>query len=148
MPSFLLTGHLSTLEDLDEASERVSGAMAQRRTAHQAALALLDTLPGVGQRAAQSLIAEIGPDMRHFPSAQPRAAWAGMGPGSHESAGKRRSGKTRKGTRWLRQVLVAMAHVASKTQPTYLAAQDKRIAARRGKKRARMAGGHTVLTIV
>ena len=71
-----------------------------------------------------------------------------MCPGHHESGGKRLSGKTRKGSRWFRQVLVEIAHVASKTKHTYLAAQDKRIAARRGKKRALIAVGHTILIIV
>ena len=86
--------------------------------------------------------------MSRFPSAKHLASWAGMCPGNHESGGKRLSGKTRKGNRWLRQVLVEIAHVASKTKNTYLAAQYKRIAARRGKKRALMAVGHTILTIV
>ena len=146
--SFLLTEHLSTLEYLDEAIERVSGEIAQRRTADQEAIALLDTMPGVGQRAAEILIAEIGSDMRRFPSAKHLASWAGMCPENHERGGKRLSGRTRKGHRWLRQVLVEIAHVASKTKNTYLAAQDKRMAARRGKKRALIAVGHTVLTIV
>jgi transposase len=71
-----------------------------------------------------------------------------MCPGNHESGGKRLSGKTRKGNRWLRQILVEIAHVASKTKNTYLAAQYRRIAARRGKKRALIAVGHTILIIV
>jgi transposase len=146
--SFLLTEHLSTLEYLDESIARVSGEIDQRLTADQEAIALLDTIPGVGQRAAEILIAEIGSDMSRFPSAKHLASWAGMCPGNHESGGKRLSGKTRKGNRWLRQVLVEIAHVASKTKNTYLAAQYKRIAARRGKKRALIAVGHTVLIIV
>jgi transposase len=146
--SFLLTEHLSPLEPLDEAIARVRGEMAQRLTADQEAIALLDTIPGVGQRAAEMLLAEIGSDMRRFPSAKHLASWAGRCPGNHESGGKRLRGRTRKGNRWLRQVLVDMAHVASKTTHTSLAAQYKRIAARRGKKRALIAVGHTVFTIV
>ena len=146
--SFLLTEHLTTLEYLDEAIARVSTEIDQRLTAEQEALALLDTIPGVGQRAAEILIAEIGTDMSRFPSAKHLASWAGMCPGNHESGGKRLSGKTRKGSRWLRQILVEIAHVASKTKNTYLAAQYRRIAARRGKKRALIAVGHTILTIV
>jgi transposase len=146
--SFLLTEHLSIVDTLDEAIERVSGEIDQRLTADQEAIALLDTIPGVGQRAAEILIAEIGTDMSRFPSAKHLASWAGMCPGNHESGGKRLSGKTRKGNRWLRHVLVEIAHVASKTKNTYLAAQYKRIAARRGKKRALIAVGHTILTIV
>ena len=146
--SFLLTEHLSTLEDLDEAIARVSGEIDQRLTADPEAIALLDTIPGVGQRAAEILLAEIGSDMSRFPSAKHLASWAGMCPGNHESGGKRLSGKTRKGNRWLRQILVEIAHVASKTKNTYLAAQYRRIAARRGKKRALIAVGHTILIIV
>src|SRR5499426_3854829 len=146
--SFLLTEHLSTLEYLDEAIKHVSAEIDQRLMAEREAIALLDTIPGVGQRAAEILIAEIGTDMSRFPSAKHLASWAGMCPGNHESAGKRLSGKTRKGSRWLRQILVEIAHVASKTKNTSLAAQYKRIAARRGKKRALIAVGHTILTIV
>ena len=146
--SFLLTEHLSTLEYLDEAIARISAEIDQRLMAEQEAIALLDTIPGVGPRAAEMLIAEIGTDMSRFPSAKHLASWAGMCPGNHESGGKRLSGKTRKGSRWLRQSLVEIAHVASKTKHTYLAAQYRRIAARRGKKRALIAVGHTVLTIV
>jgi transposase len=145
--SFLLTEHLSTLEYLDEAIARVSGEIDQRLTAEQEAIALLDTIPGVGQRAAEILIAEMGTAMGRFPSAKHLASWAGMCPGNHESGGKRLSGKTRKGNRWLRQILVEIAHVASKTKNTYLAAQYKRLAARRGKKRALIAVGHTVFII-
>lgn len=146
--SFLLTEHLSLLEYWDEAMARVSDAIDQRLTADHEASALLETIPGVGQRAAESLIAESGTDMSRFPSAQPLAAWAGMSPGNHESGGKGWSGKTRKGKRWLRPLLVDMAPVASQTTNTYLAAQYRRIAARRGKQRALIAVGHTILTIV
>jgi transposase len=146
--SFLLTEHLSMLESLDEAIARVSGEIDQRLVADQEAVALLDTIPGVGQRAAEILIAEIGTDMNRFPSAKHLASWAGMCPGNYESGGRRLSGKTRKGSRWLRQVLVEIAHVASKTKNTYLAAQYRRLAVRRGKKRALIAVGHTILTIV
>ena len=146
--SFVLTEHLSPLEYLDEAVARVSTEIDQRLTADQEAIALLDTIPGVGPRAAEILIAEIGTAMSRFPSAKHLASWAGMCPGHHESGGKRLHGKTRKGSRWRRQILVDIAHVAAKTNNTYLAAQYRRIAARRGKQRALIAVGHTVLTIV
>jgi transposase len=135
------------LESLDEAMARVSGDIDQRLGADQEAVALLDTIPGVGQRAAEILMAEIGTDMPRFPSAKPLASWAGRCPGHYESGGRRLSGKTRKGRRWLRQGLVDIAHGASKTQHTSLAAQYRRIAARRGKTRALMAVGHTIFTI-
>jgi transposase len=144
---FLLTEHLSHIDYVDEAIDRVSQAIEEHLADEQEAIALLDTIPGVSQRTAEILIAEIGTDMSRFPSAKHLASWAGMCPGQHESAGKRLSGKTRKGSRWLRQVLVEIAHVAAKTKDTYLAAQYRRIAARRGKKRALVALGHTVLGI-
>ncbi len=116
--------------------------------AEQEAMALFDTIPGGSPRTAEILLAEIGTDMRRFPKAKHLASWAGMCPGHHESTGKHLSGKTRKGRRGLRQVLVEAAHVAAKTTQTYLAAQYQRIAARRGKKRALLAVGHTILVIV
>ena len=146
--SFLLTEYLSQIDYLDEAIARVSAMIAQHLEAEQEAIALLDTIPGVSQRTAEILLAEIGTDMARFPSAKHLASWAGICPGHDESGGKRLSGKTRKGRRWLRQVLVEAAHVAAKTKQTYLAAQYRRIAARRGKKRALIALGHTILIIV
>jgi transposase len=115
--------------------------------AHEA-IAVLDTMPGVRQRRAEILLAAIGTEMTRFPNATPLASWAGMCPGHDASGGKRLSGKTRTGRRWLRQVLVEVAHGAAKTKQTYLAAQYQRIAARRGKKRALIALGHTMLVIV
>jgi transposase len=146
--SFLLTEYLSQIDYLDDAIARVSTMIAQHLEAEQEAVALLDTIPGVSQRTAEILLAEIGTDMARFPSAKHLASWAGMCPGHYDSGGKRLSGKTRKGSRWLRQVLVEAAHVAAKTKQTYLAAQYRRIAARRGKKRALIALGHTILIIV
>jgi transposase len=108
----------------------------------------LTTIPGVEQRTAETVIAEIGTDMNQFPTADHLASWAGMCPGNNESAGKRKSGRTTKGSRWLRQVLTQAAWAASHTKDTYLSAQFRRLAARRGKKRALVALGHTLLVIV
>ena len=146
--AFLITEHLSQLDYLEEAVERVSAEIAQRLADEQAALELLDTIPGVGQRAAEIILAEIGTDMARFPSAKHLASWAGMCPGNKESGGKRLSGKTRKGNPWLRQVLIEVAHAASKTKDTYLSAQYRRLATRRGKQRALVALGHTILVMV
>lgn len=105
-------------------------------------------IPGVGRRIAEVVLAEIGTNMKQFPTSEHLASWAGMCPGHHESAGKRQSGKTRKGSPWLRAALVEAGWAASHTKDTYLSAQAKNIARRRGQKRACIAVGHSILTIV
>jgi len=107
----------------------------------------LVTIPGVDQRTAEVLVAEIGTDMERFPSAGHLASWAGMSPGNDQSAGKRRSGRTTKGDWWLRAALTQAAWAASHTKGTSLSAQYHRLAKRHGKKRALVALGHTLLTI-
>jgi transposase len=108
----------------------------------------LATIPGVDRRTAETVIAEVGADMGQFPSADHLASWAGMSPGNNESAGKRKSGRTTKGSRWLRQMLTQAAWAASHTKGTYLSSHYRRLAARRGKKRALVALGHTLLVII
>jgi len=112
------------------------------------AIGRLETIPGIDRRAAQNIVAEIGADLKPFKSAGQLASWVGICPGNHESAGKRRSGRTTKGNSWLRVTLVQCAWAASHTKNTYLSAQYKRLAVRRGKKRALEAVGHTLLGIV
>ncbi len=108
-------------------------------------VALLDTIPGVDKRTAELLIAEIGPDMAQFPTHRHLASWAGMCPGQNESAGKRGSGKTRKGSKWLRSGLVEAAKSVTRTKGSYLAAHYHRIKGRRGHARATVATGHSIL---
>ncbi len=108
----------------------------------------LATIPGIDERAAENILAEIGLDMDQFPSAGHLASWTGMCSGNRESAGKRQSGKTTKGNRWLRATLVQCAWAASHTKHTYLSAQYRRLASRRGKKRALVALGHTLLVMI
>lgn len=141
----LLLEHVRHLEDLiDQLGGRIDTVLAPR----DEAAARLDTIPGVDRRTAEILVAEVGTDMTPFPSADHLASWAGMCPGNNESAGKRRSGKTCRGSRWLKTALVQAAWAASHTKGSYLAAQYRRLAARRGKKRALVAVGHTILVIV
>ena len=107
----------------------------------------LITIPGVDRCTAEVFVAELGIDMRVFPTSGHLASWAGVCPGNNRSAGKARSGRTTKGDRWLRRALTQAAWAASHTKETYLSAQYRRLAARRGKKRALVALGHTILVI-
>jgi transposase len=144
---FLVAEQLAHVDYLDEAIERVSAEVRGRLRPFEAAVERLDTIPGVGRRTAEVLVAEVGTDLGRFPTAAHLASWAGLCPGQHESAGKRHSGKTRKGNRWLRAALVEAAQAASRARNSYLAAQYRRLAARRGRKRAAVAVAHTILTI-
>jgi transposase len=111
------------------------------------ALALWQTMPGVDRVTACCLVAEIGVNMNQFPTAQQLASWAAICPGNHESAGKQKSGKTRDGNKWLRRTLCQAAWAVSRKKNCYLSSQFKRIAARRGPKRALMAVAHSMLMI-
>jgi transposase len=112
------------------------------------AAARLATIPGVAARSAEVIVAEIGPDMAKFPTAGHLASWAGLGPGNDQSAGKRRSGRTTKGSRWLRTMLVQVAWAASHTVGTILAATYRKAVKRLGKKKALVALGHKILRII
>jgi transposase len=108
----------------------------------------LTTIPGINRDAAAKVVAELGVDMSVFPTEGHAASWVGLCPGNNESAGRQRSGRTTHGNRWLRQVLVQCAWAASHTKNCYLAAQYRRLAARRGKKKALVAVAHTLLEII
>jgi transposase len=107
----------------------------------------LDAIPGVDHRVAEVLLAEVGADIKPFPSDQHLSSWAGMCPGNEESAGKRRRRRITPGNRWLKQTLAQAAWAASHTKKTYLASQYRRVAGHRGKKRALIAVGHSMLVI-
>jgi transposase len=145
---FLVAQQLAHIDFLDEAIAQVSTEIDQRLSpAEQEAIPQLDTIPGVGPRIAEIILAEVGAEVSHFPSAAHLASWAGMCPGNNESAGKRLSGKTRKGSKWLRTALGEAAQAAGRSEKTYLGAQFRRVATRRGKKKAAVAVGHTILVI-
>ena len=144
---FLIAQQLAHIDFLDETIEQLSAEIAERMRPFGEAIERLETIPGVGRRTAEAILAEIGPEMSRFPTYRHLASWAGMCPGNNESGGKRRSGKTTKGDPWLRAALVEAAHAAGRTRNTYLSAQYRRLASRRGKKRAAVAVGHTILVI-
>jgi len=145
--ALLLAEMLARIDHLDETICRLSQEVARRRAPFSPLLALLKTIPGVSTRVAEVLLAEIGTDMGRFPTAGHLASWAGLCPGTGESAGKHFSGQTRKGSRWLRMALVEAAKAASPTKGTYLAAQYARLKRRRGHKRATIAVAHAILVI-
>ena len=145
---FLLSEHLSHIDYLDGAIAHFSDEITQRLQVEEETLARLDTIPGLSRRSAENLVAEIGLDLTRFPTAKHLASWAGMCPGNYQSAGHSKPGKTRKGNRWLRQVLIEAAHGAASTKHTYLGALYHRLSARRGKKKALVAVGHAILEIV
>ena len=107
----------------------------------------LDAVPGVDRRVAEVWLAEVGADMNPFPTDENLASWAGMCPGNEESAGKRKRRRITPGNRWLKRTLAQAAWAASHTKNSYLASQYRRLAGRRGKKRALIAVGHSMLVI-
>src|SRR3954452_22776659 len=137
---------LAHIDFLDEAIERLSDAIAQQIAPYARQCELLMTIPGVKQRTAEVLIAEIGVDMSAFPNAKHLASWAGMCPGNDQSAGKRRSGRPRKGAKWLRATLTEAALAAARPKNTYLAAHYQRLRGRRRHTKAVTAVGHSILT--
>jgi transposase len=143
--SFMVSQHLGHLDYLDEAIESLSGRIEEALRPFAVQTRRLDSIPGVAQRTAEVLIAEIGVDMRQFPTAQHLASWAGLCPGQNESAGKRKSGRTRPGNRWLRMALIEAASTAARTRQTAFAARYHRIARHRGHKKAVVAVAHAML---
>jgi transposase len=129
------------VKTLDERIETVVSPL------EKSAVQMLDEVPGLDRRAAQNVVAEIGTDMGRFATAGHLASWAGLCPGNNQSAGKRRSGRMREGNRWLKATLNQCAWAASRKKDSYFAAQHRRLASRRGVKRATMAVAHTQLCI-
>lgn len=148
--ALLLRMHLDHIDGLSASIERLDAEIDRLMLPFKAAHDRLQTIPGIGKRAGEVIIAEIGVDMSRFPTAGHLASWAGMCPGNHESAGKRRSGKARKGDAALRAALIESAWAAARTR-TYPGSQYRRLARRFGKKgeaKAVFAVGHTLLVIV
>ena len=136
---------LAHIDFLDEAILELSAAIEAQIAPLASAVDALCTIPGIQRRTAEVIIAETGGDMTAFPTAKHLASWAGVCPGNDESAGKRRSGRTRKGSKWLRANLIEAATAASRTKDTYLQAQYQRLRARRGHARATTAVAHSML---
>ncbi len=145
--ALIIAQMLARIDHADAATEALSERIDEVVAPFATQVELLCTIPGVKRRTAEVILAEIGVDMSRFPDAAHLASWAGMCPGNNESAGKHKSGKTRKGSKWLRKGLVEAAHAAAHSKDTYLAAQYARIRGRRGPKKAAVAVGHSILVI-
>lgn len=149
--ALLLRTHLDHIDHLSAAIDRLDALVEAEVAPFSTAIDLLGTIPGIGARTARVIVAEIGVDMNRFPTAAHLASWAGLCPGNHESAGKRHSGRARKGNAALRTALVEAAWCTTRTRNTYLGAQYQRFRRRFGSKgeaKAIFAVAHTMLVIV
>jgi transposase len=144
---FMVARHLAYIDAIDEIVVQVSGEIAERLRPTEADVELLDAITGIGRPTAEVWLAEVGSDLERFPTHRHLASWAGMCPGNNESAGKRKTGKTRKGNAALRTALVVAAQAASHKRDSYLSVQYRRLAARRGPKKAIVALAHSLLVI-
>lgn len=144
---FMITQHLVAIDAFDAQVATVETEIERRMRPFETDRILVQTIPGLGLRLSTSILAEIGTDMRRFPSAAHLASWAGMCPGHHESAGRQSSGRTRKANPWLRAALTEAAQAAGRTE-TELGTRFRRLAARRGKKRAAVAIGRVMLELI
>jgi transposase len=145
---FLLEQILGHLDFLDEAIEKISEEVATRTAPFDELIQFMDTIPGVDRKAAEGTIAEVGLDMERFPTHRHLASWTGLCPGNHETAGKRKKGKTRKGDLWFRRYAIEMALAASRTRGSYLNALYHRLVRRKGHKKAIVAVAHAILVII
>jgi transposase len=145
---YLVGTMLAHIDYLDARLAELSAVIEEQMRPFQATIERLDTIPGIGRRIAEILVAELGTDLRRFPTAGHLASWAGVCPGNYESAGKQRTGRTRKGNPWLRWALIEAAQAGGRARGSYLAALLRRLTARRGKKRALIAVAHSILVSV
>jgi transposase len=146
--AFLVGQELQQVRMVDEQIEACDREIAERMRPFADELERLDEIPGIGLRTAQVIVAELGTDVSRFPSARELAAWAGLCPANKTSGGKRQRAGTRKGNPWLRQALVEAGWAAGRTKKSYLGEQFRRLCGRLGGKRAVVAVGHSILTIV
>lgn len=145
--AFLVAELLAHIDYLDAAIDRLNEQIEERLRPFEMAIERLDGIPGINRRTAQVLLAELGTDWSRFPTAKHLASWTALCPGQDQSAGRRRSGKTRDGNRWIRQALVEAAQGARHTKQAYFKAQYARIARRRGKNKAIFAVAHSLLVV-
>ena len=142
---FMIAQHLHLIDAFDAQIAQLSEEIGRRLAPFEAQLQVLDTIPGIGRWTAEGILAEIGTEMSRFPTAGHLSSWAGMCPGHHESAGKQTSGRTRKGSPWLKVLLTEAAYAAGRSKATYLSETYHRLIPRRGKKKTAIAVGRLIL---
>ncbi|MBV8384680.1 MAG: IS110 family transposase, partial [Planctomycetaceae bacterium] len=145
---FLLRSLMDHLNHLERMIRRYDERIEEALDPFAEQVGRLMTIPGVDRRMAEIVLAEIGREMVRFPTAGHLSSWAGLASGNHASAGKRQSGRTTPGNRWLKTALVQSAWAASRAKGTHLSRKFRRIAGSRGKKRAAVAVAHTLLVII
>lgn len=145
---FLAQQHLDHWRELDTRSAAFDAEIAEQLRPFAALLDRLDAIPGLGRRTAEVIVTEIGTEVRAFPSDRHLAAWAGLSPGNRQSGGRRKVARTRHGNPWLKGALTEAAWAASRCHQGYLPAQFRRLAGRRGRKRALVAVAHSLVTIL
>ena len=145
---FVLKLLLDQVSYLEELIGRLEARITEVLGPFEEAVQRLLTVPGISRTVAEVVMAEVGPDLQTFPSPAHLASWAGLCPAHRESAGKAQGGPGRKGNRWLRTILVQAAWAATHSKGTYLAAQYRRLAARRGRKRALVGVAHSLVHII
>jgi transposase len=145
---FMVGQHLSRLSELERHIEECDQEVAEQMRPFEPELERLQSIPGMGSRTAQVILAEIGSSVSRFASHRQLAAWAGMCPGNRESAGRQRAAPMRQGSPWLKSALTEASWAAGRGRQGYLVAQFNRLAARRGRKRAIVAVAHSILVIV
>ena len=143
---FMLKQQLRHVDELDALIREVEEELDARMRPFAALVERLTSIPGVGPRTAQTLLAEVGTDVPHFPTAKHHASWAGLCPGQEESAGRNRSSRTRQGSPWLRSALVQSAHACARSK-SGLGERYRRLSGTRGKRKAALATAHAIIVI-
>ena len=144
----LIRAILDHIDDMTERIKDMDGIISDQLEKEEAALKRLQEIPGIAERSAQIILAEIGTDMSRFPTDGHLARWSGLAPGNNESAQKRKSGKTTKGNNTLKTIMIQCAQIAKRTKGSFFKAQFERLVVRRGKKRATVAVAHSMLIAI
>lgn len=144
----LVNAILDHIDDMTKRINDLDDIIDNYMKSYQDAIKMIDELPGIGKRSAEVILAEIGLDMTRFPSAAHICSWSGLSPGNNESAGKRKSGKTTKGNKHLKSILIQCAKSAQKDKNSFFHAQYQRLVVRRGANRATVAVAHSMLIAI